>query len=439
MGRSVGILTAIGAYALGVSAILIPAGITPSSDDEASVFALSPSSNPQSQSIRVACPGCDFPFSQGHIDVTEIEEEYYRIQADQSNSLLLQFSISNDGEQLLLNDRIIYPLHLARDEVYVSQIPTSLSWTEIRQGNARNAPLEVTGSMVAINDEQSVSDAGESILPIEYRILELQHQPMDLDLISVNLLKTAAGQLLILQVATGTSQVDLGSKPKQDFPSPPQIGKPSLPKPSLPEPPSADSEWRNDDCSVLPPQLCRFMHMLKSKVNDCSKTASLSQDGQLPDHDHPHFSRPHHDEHDEDDEELETGVRHGDHHRVRPFGQYHGHHHHHHRHHRHHRHHMLHAFTRGVAAVLIPTMAGVVVGLGVSLFGLFVGRIISFVWIRLVRGGPRRRYAIVTDSDLADEEACLSNESKDVDGEPEEPPPVYEPAPAYEVVCTEQN
>lgn len=93
---------------------------------------------------------------------------------------------------------------------------------------------------------------------------------------------------------------------------------------------------------------------------------------------------------------------------------------------------------RGFVAVLIPVIAGISVGLAVSLMGLVIGRLISWGWARFARkqkngsGGAMRGAADVEEGKgliLADEEA---------DEDDDEVPPAYEDAPAYEVAADEK-
>ena len=81
----------------------------------------------------------------------------------------------------------------------------------------------------------------------------------------------------------------------------------------------------------------------------------------------------------------------------------------------------------GVVAILIPVMAGIFVGLTVSMVGLLVGKMIGFLWIKFVRGGKRGYASVALDEETADGEM----DKKEI--EHAEAPPVYEDAPAYEL------
>lgn len=82
---------------------------------------------------------------------------------------------------------------------------------------------------------------------------------------------------------------------------------------------------------------------------------------------------------------------------------------------------------RGFVAVLIPVVAGISVGLAVSLLGLVVGRVMSALWMRCARNGEHEEER---EEEYAEEGKGLLLE--DGDEEAEVPLPPYEDAPAYE-------
>lgn len=76
--------------------------------------------------------------------------------------------------------------------------------------------------------------------------------------------------------------------------------------------------------------------------------------------------------------------------------------------------------------MLIPVVAGISVGLAVSLLGLIVGRVISALWIKCSRSGERS--VVRREEDDIEEGKGLML----VDDLDEEALPPYEDAPAYE-------
>nr|POF22118.1 hypothetical protein CFP56_36205 [Quercus suber] len=96
----------------------------------------------------------------------------------------------------------------------------------------------------------------------------------------------------------------------------------------------------------------------------------------------------------------------------------------------HHGHGFFHAFVKGFIAVLIPVMAGVTVGMAVSFVGLAFGRLITFLWIKFVRGGRRGYASVALTDDIAE-----SGDVKSADFVGTDAPPMYEDAPKYEDVA----
>jgi len=97
-------------------------------------------------------------------------------------------------------------------------------------------------------------------------------------------------------------------------------------------------------------------------------------------------------------------------------------------HHHHHRHSGFAKFLRGlVFHVFIPIMIGVVTGIMASIVGMVVGHIAIFVWRLLFRRGQFARCHRQHEESISindeDAKSLLGNDN---------PPPVYEEAPAYE-------
>jgi hypothetical protein len=81
----------------------------------------------------------------------------------------------------------------------------------------------------------------------------------------------------------------------------------------------------------------------------------------------------------------------------------------------------------GIVAILIPVMAGIFVGLTVSMVGLLVGKMIGWFWMKFVRGGKRGYASVALDEETAES----ATDKKEI--EHAEPLPVYEDAPPYEL------
>lgn len=413
------------ACAVGANAFLLPPSLTPA--DKADTLSIDvPPVNAKSVILQLPCSECAFSGKEAKIEDVEAEDDsLFWIQGG-ANNVIMNLTISEDGQRLEVNGEAIYPLGLQvanmfhAPKIYVNQVPSSASWEAIKSGNAKATPLEVTGHGVSIVEENVVSPEGDVLIPIKHTIFELEHQPVSLDEVTVQLLKTHKGELLIVHAESTAREAprpdDFFGPPPEEmpedflFPFPPSKDGP-------PGPPPADF-GKHKECKNLPAALCKFRNIVQDKIIGMKKGGCHGRKGgrphlgKLPGHiKPPHFPRP-------------DGIdgkphHHGRPHHMRPHG-----------HHGHHRHHFMHAFTRGLAAVLIPTMAGVAVGMTVSLLGLLVGRLIGFLWIRLYRGG-RRGYASVALDESSADKADVEKEVM-VEEEAIEAPPIYEQAPAYE-------
>ncbi|CAK1364279.1 unnamed protein product [Cercospora beticola] len=439
-GRSVGI---VAASALGATAFLIPANVAslskgPSAD-------LTPVAlNAKQQVLQLPCPECAFskPQQERIQDLEELEdgEQEFRIQGG-ANSIVVNLTISEDGQKLQVNGETIYPLGLESilaQRIYVKQVASSASIEDIESGKARATPLEVTGSGVSVHEEEVVSEEGHKLVTVKHSIFELERQPVTLDEVNIKLLTTVNGELFLAHV---TSEGQRPTHPEfPDFFAPPKWAQDMekemskdmkemedefmsiLPHPHPHGP--ADHAGEQKECRHLPATLCKMRIMLEDQLKSMRKGAFKKlgchgRKGRGFAHIRPHFLRIGQD----------GEGHHGRPHHMRPHG-----------HHHHHKHHFMHSFARGVVAVLVPTMAGLAVGMIVSLVGLFIGRLISFLWIHFYRGGRRGYQSVSLDDEeeIVEEEDDMEKKSYVV-LEQSEPLPVYEEAPAYEEIEKEEK
>ena len=453
LGRSVGI---VAASALGASAFLIPTGLV----NEQAAELIAPSGRSAKQSIvQLPCSECVFSAKQkeGTEDIKDVEqtEEEFWIQGG-ANSIIVNVTISEDGKKLEINGETIYPLGSALDSLmaprtYVSQVASSASVEDIESGNAKVTPVEVTGSGVSIQDVMANTEDGQSLIPIKHTIFELERQPVSLDEILIQVLKNADEELFLVHVSTEQHHAP---RP-MDFFGPPRGDREGDFLSIMPHPHHEGHEGHKGqhhgpphgserECKNLPASLCKLKHMIEEKFmgmrqghghgfkmggfkkGGChgmkgNKKGGRPHDGKLPSHIRPHFMRIGKDGDD-------TPRHHGRPHHMHHDGHHHG----------HHKHHFMHSFSRGLTAVLIPTMMGVAVGMVVSLFGLCIGRMISYLWIKLYRGGRRGYESVRLEEEDIVEEADLEKKTFIV-LEQSEPLPVYEEAPSYEEAQHEQK
>lgn len=397
MSRRAGILT-FTACALQASAFLLPPNVAVTSDDASSAWGIPSTVSTTNAVVQLPCSECVFSASQPTEKVENIEDEPLFWTQGGANSVLVNFTLSDDRQRLQVNGETIYPLGLLEADmfgspkVYVHQVRSGVSLADIEAGTDKATPVEVTGHSISIR--QPVDDEA-LLIPIEYAIFELNHQPVSLDVVTVNVLDLPEG----LMIASAVSEASRAPRPEDSFMPPPEDWM-------FPSPPS---EWdepemdrphhdRQKECNMLPAPLCKLRNIIESKLMGLGKKGGCHgrkggrpHGGKLPTHIKGPFFRPdaddrepppHHGHHFGPDMDGEEPPHHG--HRFRPDmdGEeppHHGHrfrpemddeepphrpfHHgrphrpHHHGRHGHHGHHFMHAFSRGLAAVLVPTMA----------------------------------------------------------------------------------
>ncbi|KAK4623552.1 hypothetical protein CLAFUW4_05392 [Fulvia fulva] len=419
VGRSAGVLTAC---ALGASAFLIPADVSADAFTEKRSDLIVHSLNAKSLMLKLSCSECAFSYNNDE-KVKDVDDDgWFTIQGG-ANSVLVNFTISEDGQRLEANGEPVYPIVSAMADMfnaprhYVKQVPESATLLDIADGEVKSADLEVTAHGVSIMSEEKVSQNGDNLIPIKYTIFELNNQPVSVDEVTIQLLSTKEHDLLIAHDKISKRPTP---RPDDSFGHMPE-------ELLLPAPSSEDSPPK--ECKNLPAAICKLRNMIEDKIVGMQNGVKKGKPGchgrkgkhgppgfVLPNHIRPHFHK-----------DGEDGEKH----HGRP---------HHMGHHGHYHNSFYHAFTRGLSAVLVPTMAGIAVGMAVSLIGLIVGRLIGFFWIRYYRGG-RRGYSSVARDELNAEnfEAAKEFEVSSTRTSMESAPPLYEHAPAYEVIEKEEE
>ncbi|KAJ9619915.1 hypothetical protein H2203_008189 [Taxawa tesnikishii (nom. ined.)] len=364
-----------------------------------------------------------------------------------ANDVLLNFTISEDGRKLRLHEATLYPVPVVWDAasmaLTVHQVPASASLVDIKAGKVDMVPLKVSGQGITVNSEESVSKLGDKMVTMSYEVFSLEEQPMHLDKVDIQLLKSAQGELMILSVESLPAQPSFMD---DDVPSPFPHGPPG--------PGEKHGHEKEKECKNLPAVLCKWKNMVEDKLNGVSgfkphgsKYGKFGGCGgrkggrphKLPGHIRPHFDaegkpqfgRPGV----QDKPASDMEDRPNNHHGRPPKGMRPPHAHgphahgahgpHHHRPH----HHILHNFMVGFISILVPLACGMALGVTVSVIGMVVGRLIAFLWIKYRRGG-QRGYASVAQTE--EDDAAIEKGTAFVDEEETEALPVYEEAPAYD-------
>ncbi|KAK3075783.1 hypothetical protein LTR53_000608 [Teratosphaeriaceae sp. CCFEE 6253] len=421
LGRTVGIAAAC---ALGAGALLIPPGVASSSDTSGLSVSIV---DPKSRSVAIPCSGCAFVGTHAEPEpgLSFLEE----------GSLVLDFAVSEDGERLLLGGVDIYPppslpQQHAEKEIHVKQVPGDEVQADTAAGADISADLVVTAYGLIESDRVGLSPNGDVLVPVSVQIFALMGQHLALEGVDIKLLQTGTGELLIMDV----THRPLSAEESKDagFPPPPPPGGPPSRFHGRPHGPPHD--FRNKECLMLPEPLCKLRAMLDSKIDAAmGPPREHRRPGGCPGHRaHPDGPPPFHHWRPAMDRAGEHGPPnhpHGRPHHMRPHSAHHGHH----RHGHFWGHHFLRGLIKGVLAILIPVMAGITVGMTVSFMGLVVGRLIGYLWIRLVRGGRRGSASVVL------EEAVVEDDEEKPFLAEMEAPPVYEDAPVYVAAEKEQE
>ncbi|EME45548.1 hypothetical protein DOTSEDRAFT_71302 [Dothistroma septosporum NZE10] len=433
LGRSAGVFT-VAACALSASAFLIPADVSADAFNKKSVEINLAKANAKSLALKLPCSECAFSYNDDEKVEDVDEESWFTIQGG-ANSVVVNFTVSGCGTKLEINGEPVYPMQSMMVDMftspkhYVKQVPESATLEAIKTGETKSTDLEVTGHGISIMSEDGVSEKGDKLIPIKYTIFELNNQPVSIDEVTVQLLRTKEHGLLIAhaefsQRPTPRPDDSIGHM-TEDFRFP--ENSPSIVPPF--------DFGKHKECKNIPAAMCKLRNIIEDKIMGmqngmkkgkpgCGKKGKHGPPGGvLPNHIRPHFHK-----------DGEDGLRHhGRPHHMKPHG-HHGH------HHGHHRKSFYHAFTRGLSAVLIPTMAGIAVGMTVSLIGLVVGRFIGFFWIRFYRGGRRGYTGLALDETKAEEvEAAKEFGTSSARTSMESAPPLYEHAPAYDIVEKEEK
>ncbi|OQN95754.1 hypothetical protein B0A48_17944 [Cryoendolithus antarcticus] len=407
--RSIGVLACA---LVATNGFLIP----PSLDDSIaeSLFDVNTISvDTKNQIVELPCSSCAFSRGSNVEDVAEVDNTLW-IQGG-ANNLLLNFTISRDGRVLELNGvheyppRMIGPSSTPRRLLHLDQIAASTSREQLIAGEYRAVPLEATSHGISTSESETTA-AGEMLVGLKWRLLEVENQPVEVDEVGIQLLKLKTGELLILSVEV------LHNRPIEDPLAVIPVHRPSPHSPA-------------HDCGSLPAPVCRFLRIIQDKADAAkhSKVGKLAgcagrkggRPHRLPGHIKPHF--------DKDGRPHGPPFRHGPPRGMHPHGL-HGHHGHHHGpHHAHHQ--FLMSFVSGFMAILTPVLTGLAIGLLYCGMFYLASRFIVWFWIRVVHRGKaptsERTKRVLT--------ALGYNEAKWFPVDEEAQPPVYEEPPVYEL------
>ena len=408
------------AYALGTSALLLQPEVLPAASD-ASV--LGPGFEVKNQVVRIPCSGCAFVTRQETLfeDAVADGDEWVWTQGG-ATDLLVNLTISEDGERLELNGGVVYPSELHRDafaherSIYVYQVPAATSGIEITSDKAKKVPLEVTSFGLTVGEGLQGDSSGAYVIRVRFGVFAVESQPVDIAALEVYLVQK-------------DKQLSIGSASLTSNPGLTPHEPSSLPTEEPPLAPGALPDMSNEkECRMLPQSICKFRNVPEVKLArlrhgrpPCRGRKGHRRPRRPSGHTRPHSSLVTNDE-EEKPRHHRNHHHHGQPHHMR------SHKYRHHHHGQHQRDWVL-GLARGFIAVLIPVVAGISVGLSVSLVGLLVVRLVSLLWTRFTRNGWRGYASLAHgnhDDKMEDGKGLML-----VDEDVGEASPTHEDAPAY--------
>nr|POF06979.1 hypothetical protein CFP56_31603 [Quercus suber] len=417
-GRSI---TTITACALGASALLLPPGVAFDKDAPFSLTA-----NPEHRTVTFPCPSCAFSSKQEKsAQADDFTDDLFWSQGG-AKSIAVNFTVSKDGRSLEMGGSRIYPGAVTAPTVH--QLSTGTSMTDLESGDAPTVALEVTSlkvNVLTLFVNVVAPKDGSSLLLLTVSGMSLEDQALTLPLLELTMLELADGQILIVN-AESTHDRHINNPHHNSQHTGGLSVRPDRRPMTRPDAFGRHGKPVHKECGMLPAPLCRMKHAIEAKIHGLRKGNRPACHGGKGKHSNPWMGKDGH-------VRLPSHIKGPKFHMAfnpldssfqghhRPDG--------HHQHHQH-AHGFFHAFVKGFIAVLIPVMAGVAVGMAVSFVGLALGRLITFVWVNVVRGGKRGYASVALSEDVVESGDAKGGDFTDMDA-----PPTYESAPKYEDVA----
>jgi len=374
-------LGAVAALAAIGQAFLLPPTITPADNDIIKTLPVDAAVAADGRLVSIVCPGCP-------VEVTNLEGLTKSAAARVDSQLRFNFSIEHgDADHLLLNGVQLYPIDPSVMALTYSLTADQLVKTP--EGNWNYAASPRLGYSLSISSPELSPDQQLGLISIRLEIEQLGQTFMSgFPIIEVKLLETPSRKLMIGDVAI-----------KEKTPT--EAGQ---------------------ECTSI---ICKWKAIIAAKVSQLK--ASHGCGGSRAKHGSTASSVAQSDT-------PAALVKGGPMKPAKP--NHHGHHGGHRAHRHRHRHSGFARFLRSlVFHVFIPIMIGVVVGIMASLVGMVVGHIAIFIWRMLFRRGERASCRTVQHEESIGKD---DEDSKSLLGH-DNPPPVYEEAPAYEDAVVDEK
>jgi len=363
----------IASMALAANAVLIPPETSEASaGDDLAMESLG--INPFKRSVSIECPGCPFAKREG---------DWLAWEEGAGDTYVLDFEVGAREDTLDIAGVQLYPPTFGHfsEPFYVTQAG--------RGGPAMDpVRLRVTAYEFHFNSAETVSEAGNELLPMTFAIRAIEGKYVNPPTLTINVLKDAAGRLMI--AGFGTQEMT--------------------------------PEEEAQECALWP-QICRLRSMLAAGIADvkkigkdkleqvkkfgkgCHKSHKMPLVGSLPPSSH---------------EDLPSLSFEGGHHHHQGHHGHHGH---------HHKAHMQ--FRYAIARVFFPLLVGVLAGTFTWVFCMAIACLIS-----MGRFTSRAAYTPLESQDHDDDEDSAPAYNEKEAYMPYEAPPVYKEAEEKEVVPT---
>ncbi|KAI9812784.1 MAG: hypothetical protein M1827_004541 [Pycnora praestabilis] len=347
-------------FAVAASAFLLPPSVSNEVEDPSKNFHVT-IADPYSQVLKLDCPGCLFAKPNEGIGYTWV--------ADVPNSLVLNFTVRHSySEFLKLNDVQFYPSSLQVPEALLASQESHKSAVHDEEDfETVESPKLRLSYAFEFRPVLKAADSENELVPILLDILALDGQPINVDTVELNALKTPDGKLMVVSLKA----LHDGGKNEQGAPA----------------------EDKKCTTSLL---LCKWRAIfaeklkgMKNSIKSCSGGWKYPSKSSID-----HSVRPQHESH------------HG------------------HRKHHHGLKSSLHKITTTIVQVFVPVLIGIAAGMTASLLGLAVGQLIVLLWWKYGRSGKKGPYYKIEQDDESDEKITLVQHGQAVVIDAE--PPKYE-------------
>jgi hypothetical protein len=304
------------------------------------------------EQIQLACDECPFP--------TANSDGLVSWSSDTKSSL--EFNFSTEDGKLFVNDALVFPP--------LPTVPIDVKAVQRRDADGETTePLNLGFALVAVPLAPPQDDM--ELMQIRFSPLDIEGHPVPLDTISLTVIKTGSGDLLLARTEI--------------------------------EPPAGQDDHESwEQCNGEVRCLRRLVFVRIQALAQSAKAHMMNLKAKLM------FggkgchgkSRPGHMKHGHHDLENTSEHKHPGHH-MGPNGHAH-----------HHRHGWHRTFLRIVRFIVVPAILGVLAGLAASAVGMIVGQLIVFVWARFRRNTTTQSTSTLEQGTVSEKEILMAQDAQ---------------------------